>query len=100
MLRKFSSRSAVVLVAIMVSAGGRAGASTLLEADFDDKTIDAPIGTGGAAVGEPVSVSPNIIATVRAAPFATPSLEIVDNNDDPPSGFAGAARFEFIGSAE
>lgn len=68
----------------------------LLNANFDDKTIDAAIGTGGAGVGEPVSVDPAITATVRSAPFATPSLEIGDN-----SMVTGAAAvFEFIGSQE
>jgi hypothetical protein len=43
---------------------------------FDDKTIDAPIGTGGPAVGEPSSVDQYVTAVVRATPFATPCLEI------------------------
>jgi hypothetical protein len=67
-----------------------------LQADFNDKTIDAPIGTGGASVGEPVEVSPSITAIVRAEPMATPSLEIQDNHDYS----AGSARFEFLASAE
>jgi hypothetical protein len=29
---------------------------TILEADFDDKTVGSPIGTGGAAAGEPVFI--------------------------------------------
>lgn len=29
---------------------------TLLAADFNDKSLDQPIGTGGAAVGEPASI--------------------------------------------
>ncbi len=39
------------------------------EADFDNSVIDAPVGTGGAAVGEPISVGSQIFAIVRAAPF-------------------------------
>jgi hypothetical protein len=68
----------------------------LLWADFNDKPIDRPIGTGGAAVGEPVHVDPWVTAIVRAYPFPTPSLETQDNDDHT----AGAVRFEFLGSAE
>lgn len=67
-----------------------------LDATFDDKTVDAPIGTGGAAVGEPVNVDATVTATVRSGPFATPCLEIQDNDDFS----AGTVRFEFLDSAE
>ena len=44
-------------------------ASVLLDARFDDRTPATAIGTGGAAVGEPVAVDPTISATViEAAP--------------------------------
>jgi hypothetical protein len=67
-----------------------------LEATFDDKPLDMPIGTGGAELGEPVEVDPSIIATVRGTPMPSPCLELRDND-----GFAaGSADFEFIGSAE
>ncbi|MCP3904862.1 MAG: hypothetical protein GY715_14645 [Planctomycetes bacterium] len=68
----------------------------ILEAGFDDKVIDAPIGTGGPEEGEPVTVAPQIVATVRGAPFETPCLEIVDNS----TSAAGTARFEFLGRRE
>ena len=77
---------ATVVLAIAISAP----AQVLFEANFDDKPIDQPIGTGGAAVGEPVEVSPNITAIVRDSPMATPSLEIADNSQVG----AGGARFE------
>jgi len=68
----------------------------LMTANFNDKAIDAPIGTGGAAVGEPVSVHPAITAIVRSSPLPTPSLEIQDNS----STAGNSANFEFLGSQE
>lgn len=50
-----------------------------LEALFNDKTVDSPIGTGGAALGEPLQVS-NGDATVRSTPFGTPGLELVQTD--------------------
>jgi len=67
-----------------------------LEANFDDKPIDEPIGTGGPVFGEPVSVGWAIKAVVRDAPMTTPCLEIKDNDNYS----AGAARFEFRESLE
>ncbi|MGY6555071.1 MAG: hypothetical protein ACXIUM_11200, partial [Wenzhouxiangella sp.] len=42
----------------------------ILDANFDNKTLGQPIGTGGAAAGEPTSWDPARIATeiVAAAP--------------------------------
>lgn len=71
-------------------------AHTLLAADFDDKPLNQPIGTGGPAVGEPTSVASAIEAVVRQDGFATPSLTITDQDDF--SG--GSARFEFLDDAE
>jgi YVTN family beta-propeller protein len=88
-----------VLAALLVLIGASATAqadTVYLQADFDDKEIDAPIGTGGAAVGEPVYVGSQITAIVRDEPFPTPSLEIADNDDYA----AGTARFEFLGGVE
>jgi hypothetical protein len=56
---------------------------TYMECTFDDKTIDQPIGTGGATLGEPVWVDASIQATVRSAPFPTPSLELHNTVDEP-----------------
>jgi len=67
-----------------------------LDAGFDDKAVDQPIGTGGPEVGEPISVSNAITAYVRGQPTPTPLLDIADNDDYA----AGAARFEFLGGAE
>jgi hypothetical protein len=68
---------------------------TLLSANFNDKTIDDPIGFGGPDVGEPLSKSASLSAIVRNTPFATPGLEIVRISDGP----AGYVLFEFVGSA-
>jgi hypothetical protein len=67
-----------------------------LDANFDDKTLDMPIGTGGPTVGEPVYVDSSITAIVRGTPMPTPCLELQDNDDYS----AGFARFEFLGSVE
>ena len=49
---------------------------TYMDINFDDKTIDAPLGQAGTATGEATWIHSNVQATVRAAPFDTPSLEI------------------------
>ncbi|MBP6875456.1 MAG: hypothetical protein KBD56_05255 [Candidatus Eisenbacteria bacterium] len=58
-----------------------ASGETYLEATFDDKAIDQPIGVGGPAVGEPVYIDSELQAIVRSSPFGTPCLEI--HNTDP-----------------
>ena len=85
----------LVLIAGVASAASPVSAQLLLDADFDDKTIDAPLGTGGAAVGEPVYIA-YITAIVRSAPFSSPSLEIQDDDDY----ISGTASFNFLGDAE
>jgi hypothetical protein len=67
----------------------------LLDADFDDKTVDMPIGTGGPDAGEPISIDGDISTMVRENLFATPSLEIVRTLD----GSTANLIFEFVGSA-
>lgn len=65
--------------------------TTILDCDFNDKPLDELIGLGGAAAGEPVDRG-QIDARVRAQPFATPSLEMVED-----WGFgARALRFAFL----
>ncbi len=74
-----------------------AAAETYLEATFDDKTVDQPIGTGGAEVGEPITVNEgDITAIVRAGPTPTRCIEIRDVDNY----MAGAVTFEFLGSQE
>lgn len=93
-----SNRTSLLLgILTVVLAASLAGADTIyLQANFDDKPLDMAIGTGGSAVGEPVEVASSITAIVRAAPLATPSLELQDNHDFT----TGTATFEFLGSAE
>lgn len=92
-----SAKSLLVLVAAVaaVSAVSPVSAQLLLDAGFDDKTIDAPIGTGGAAVGEPTLVS-YATAIVRSSPFISPSLEIQDDDDY----YSGYVNFDFLEDAE
>ena len=66
--------------------------TTLLDANFDDKTIDAAIGTGGAAAGEPALVTGGS-AIVRDTPFSTPGLELThESAGAPPSGSGSQTR--------
>lgn len=60
------------------SAGGSAQdlERELLRAEFDDKPLDLPIGTGGAAVGEPFAVDEGVSAVVRAGVGADRELEV------------------------
>jgi hypothetical protein len=68
-----------------------AAETTILDCNFDDKVVGELIGTGGAALHEPVTRD-GIPAIVRAQPFASPSLEISED-----WGFgARAVRFEFL----
>lgn len=65
------------LLALCLSAAP-VGATTrvLLNANFNDKPLNSPIGTGGPGVGEPIFVHPSIEAKVRASPMTTPALLI------------------------
>lgn len=60
------------------SAGGSAQEleRELLRAEFDDKPLDLPIGTGGAALGEPFAVDEGVGAVVRAGVGADRELEV------------------------
>ncbi len=91
------SKKGWFLLGTLILAAIPAAADTVyLQANFNDKPLDTPIGTGGPTLGEPVQVGSQIIATVRADPLATPSLEIQDNDDYA----VGCVLFEFLGSAE
>lgn len=93
-----SSLASVVTFVSMFCLLAPASADEIyLLADFNDKTIDAPIGTGGPAVGEPVGVEMSPAgAVVRAVPMPTPCLQIVDESDC----CAQSVRFEFLDDAE
>jgi len=91
------SRTAPVigLLCVVLSTGAAQAEVTHLWADFNDKTIDEPIGMGGAEVGEPVSKDNAVTATVREGPLATPCLEIADALEG-----NGYVRFELLGETE
>jgi hypothetical protein len=80
---------------LLVAASARAGGPvTILDCTFDDKPIDEIIGTGGPTVGEPVRIS-NADPHVRAFPFQTPCIEILDENAS-----ANTVAFEFLNGVE
>lgn len=81
---------------LFIWSTGPISGEVLLNANFDNKSIDQPIGTGGAAVGEPTDVNINVTAYVRDTPTPTPSLEI--SGGDTPT--TGAVRFELLESLE
>jgi len=93
-------RTHIALLTLLLStlpAAPAAAQQIYLQADFDDKTIDQPIGTGGPELGEPVEIYQGPIdAIVRGAPLPTPCLEITDQSDC----CTGHVRFEFLGGAE
>ncbi|HET9031334.1 MAG TPA: hypothetical protein VFN25_00360 [Dokdonella sp.] len=68
----------------------------LLKADFNDKQLNAPLGTGGAIFGEPTAITPGLSVIVRAAPLATPSLHFSQTTITTEK----TARFELLGGAE
>ena len=87
----------LVLFALACLLPARArGIETVLDADFDDKTIDLPIGLGGAIVGEPMSIT-GTTAFVKEWPLTTPNLKI--NDDDLSQTEAGYVKFELLDSA-
>jgi hypothetical protein len=92
-------RTFLVVTAVLGGALWAAPAMAIqiyLQADFNDKTLDEPIGTGGPTVGEPVSLSaPSSAVVVRGAPMPTASLQITDDSDC----CAAGARFEFLEGA-
>ena len=94
---KRNGRTPLALVAaVAATVAGSTGVQPLLEARFDAHPLDRPIGTGGPALGEPISVAPSITAIVRGAPLPTPALELTDAS----AGGAGAAEFGFLGAVE
>ena len=99
-MRTIRTLSAAVLLSLAVSlpagaAHAAAGVTTVLDCTFDAKPLDQIIGTGGAAAGEPIGLD-GMPAMVRATPFATPSLAVVDSLDT----FGANVRFEFLNDWE
>jgi len=86
----------LLVLSFLLASTSVSAQTTVLEANFDSKTVDAPAGKGGPAVGEPDSADPDIQATIRATPFATLSLEMQDTVDFG----ARFVRFTFLPGAE
>ncbi|MDO9694919.1 MAG: hypothetical protein Q7W56_09310 [Candidatus Latescibacteria bacterium] len=84
-----------VAAGLLALAAAPALSATLLSADFTGMIPGQPVGTGGPAVGEPVSTE-NCIATIRDAPFPSTCLEIDDETDFG----TGGVTFEFLEDAE
>lgn len=89
----FAARTAALW--LLCATPSAAVPAVILFADFDDEPVDQPIGTGGAAAGQPTQVSPGIAAVVRSGPFPTPCLALADSSTG-----AGSARFEFFDATE
>jgi len=83
------------LTTIILSAPALAD-TIYLQATFDQEPVDMPIGTGGAAMGQPTYADGNVLATVRSEPMSSNCLELQDNSDY----YAGIVRFELLESAE
>ena len=81
---------------LLTMSGAALAAETILFADFSNKPLNQPIGTGGAAAGEPDQISALIEAVVRAAPLGGRELEL---SKQPGSGTA-SLRFQFLNLEE
>ncbi|MGY6588825.1 MAG: hypothetical protein ACXIUB_11140 [Wenzhouxiangella sp.] len=90
MKTKASILLALIFAAPLVSA------QTLLMADFNNKPLNQPIGTGGAVMGEPTFVSPVIDAIVRQSPGGGRMLEMF--MEERPS--TASVRFQFFNDQE
>lgn len=92
---RFALPVAAAVAALALAAPAAAGTTTILDCTFDAEPLDQVIGTGGAAAGQPIDLD-GMAATVRAAPLATPSLELLDAQ-----GLYGPnVRFAFLGDVE
>lgn len=92
---RFSLPLAAAAAALALAAPAGAGTTTVLGCTFDAEPVDEVIGTGGAAFGQPIDLS-GMAATVRATPFATPSLELLDDQGNVGSN----VRFAFLDDVE
>ena len=70
---------------------------TLLEANFNDKPLSEPIGTGGAAVGEPVAVSELLTTFVGNEGDSGPALFL--EKEDGSAGGPGNTEWRFLNGA-
>jgi len=87
--------TACILLTLIISTSA-VMADTILLANFNNKPLNQPIGTGGAAAGEPTTVAPVIDAIVRASPGGGRMLEMF--MEQLPS--TQAVRFQFLENQE
>lgn len=96
--RRASRFVRIALLALMPCWSMAAGAQELLlAADFDDKPLGHPIGTGGAALGEPVSVASRLDAVVRDDVMPSKALALSWNS---PLSSASTTRFHWRDEVE
>ena len=86
----------LALAAFSLSAGDEP--LILLDAHFNDKTVDQPIGTGGAEAGEPITVGSNLDAIVRQD-AGDPDNRVLELRTTD-SASTSATRFGFIEHTE
>ncbi|MBM3286830.1 MAG: hypothetical protein FJY88_05715 [Candidatus Eisenbacteria bacterium] len=85
----------LMMVGIRIHAAQASDGEIYLNANFNDKALDQQIPHRGAEFGEPYFVDPGAGGYVRAAPMASPSLEIADGS----ASASCAARFSFLENA-
>ncbi len=81
----------LVLLAV-VTAGSLLHATVLLQADFENQTVGQPVGTRGAAYGEPAWVNQFCHDVIRDDVSGSLSLEMFDGETAPLA--MGMARFD------
>lgn len=86
---------AIVIASLSIPLAAR-GETVYLRANFDDKTPDQVIGTGGAAVGEPVWLDAHAGGYVRQWAPSDPVLEISDGSTTQ----YGNVWFRFLDNAQ
>ena len=93
---------ALILVLLAAHHSAHAGDHLLLNATFNDETVGAVPGLGGAAAGEPISLfchgdsTPADCAIIATSPFATPNLQIRDTD----TYYAQTTTFGFLADEE
>ena len=94
------SLSCLLALGLLLTTPARAGSNPdiiLLAASFNDQPLSMQIGTGGATLGQPVSIASQLQAFVApAGVLATPSLRITPLA----SGAARFVVFRFLGEQE
>jgi hypothetical protein len=68
----------------------------VLDADFQDQPLGQPIGTGGAALGQPRSFSPGLLTEVVDDGMGNRGLRL----QNPATGSARSVRWEFLDNLE